>query len=73
MIAFYSNIKLVHVLAVIASGSLFLLRGVAPQAGGGWAMAAPLRYLSYGIDTVLLGAALMLLAIVPSAVYANGW
>ena len=36
-------------------------------------MAAPVRYLSYGIDTVLLTAALMLLTVLPAAVFANGW
>ena len=36
-------------------------------------MAAPLRYLSYSIDTVLLTAALMLLTILPGAMFANGW
>jgi uncharacterized membrane protein SirB2 len=73
MIEFYPQIKLVHVAAVIASGSLFLLRGLSVQAGRPWAMAAPLRYLSYGIDSVLLTAALMLLTILPTAVYSNGW
>ena len=73
MIEFYPQIKSVHVAAVIASGSLFLLRGLAVQLRAGWPMAAPVRYLSYGIDTVLLTAALMLLTILPSVVYANGW
>lgn len=73
MIALYPQIKCVHVAAVIISGSLFLLRGLAVQAKAGWPMAAPVRYVSYGVDTVLLIAALMLLAILPSAVYANGW
>jgi uncharacterized membrane protein SirB2 len=73
MIEFYSQIKAVHVIAVVASGSLFLLRGLVLQLGARWAMAAPLRYLSYSIDTVLLTAALMLLTILPAAVYANGW
>jgi uncharacterized membrane protein SirB2 len=36
-------------------------------------MVAPVRYLSYGVDTVLLTAALMLLTILPAAVYSNGW
>ena len=36
-------------------------------------MAAPVRYLSYTIDTVLLTAALMLLTILPGAMFANGW
>lgn len=75
MIELYPQIKTVHVAAVIISGSLFLLRGLAVQIGerDRLAMAAPIRYLSYGIDTVLLTAALMLLAILPAAVHANGW
>jgi uncharacterized membrane protein SirB2 len=36
-------------------------------------MAAPVRYLSYGIDVILLAAALLLLAVLPAAVFANGW
>ena len=36
------------------------MRGIAMLAGARWQMAAPLRYLSYTIDTVLLTAALML-------------
>lgn len=76
MIEFYPQIKTVHVAAVMASGSLFLLRGLLVQANrawGRWAMATPVQYLSYGVDTVLLTAALLLLAILPVAVYANGW
>lgn len=61
MIEFYLQIKSVHVAMVIASGGLFALRGAAVLAGARWAMAAPLRYLSYTIDTTLLTAALMLL------------
>lgn len=73
MIEFYPQIKLAHILAVLASGGLFLLRGVAVQAGARWAMAAPLRWLSYAIDTALLTAAMMLLTILPGALYSNGW
>lgn len=74
MIEFYAQIKWVHILMVMCSGSLFLLRGVLVQAGKpGFAMAAPVRYLSYSIDTTLLTAALMLLTILPGAVFANGW
>jgi uncharacterized membrane protein SirB2 len=61
MITFYLQIKLVHIAAVLASGGLFAVRGALVLAGVRWAMAAPLRYLSYTIDTVLLTAALMLL------------
>lgn len=73
MIEFYPYIKLTHVVAVIASGSLFLLRGLAVQGGAEWGMAAPLRYLSYSIDVILLTAALMLLTVLPAAMFANGW
>jgi uncharacterized membrane protein SirB2 len=73
MIEFYPQIKWVHIAAVLASGAIFLLRGLAVQADARWPMAAPVRYLSYGIDTVLLTAALMLLTVLPGAVYANGW
>ena len=73
MIEFYPQIKQVHIAAVLASGGIFLLRGLLLQVGQQWAMAAPLRYFSYAIDTVLLTAAFMLLTILPSAVYANGW
>ena len=55
MIAFYAQIKWVHVAAVICSISLFALRGALVQSGRGhWARGAPLRYLSYTIDTTLL-------------------
>ena len=74
MIEFYAQIKWVHVAAVIASGVIFLLRGVLVQAGRPrLAMAAPVRYFSYSVDTVLLTAALMLLSILPSAMFSNGW
>ena len=73
MIEFYPQIKWVHVAAVLVSGGIFLLRGLAVQAGAAWAMVAPVRYLSYTVDTVLLAAALMLVVILPGALYANGW
>ena len=74
MIEFYSQIKWVHIVTVLCSGSLFLLRGMLVQAGKPrLAMAAPVRYLSYSIDTTLLTAALMLVTILPAAMFANGW
>ncbi len=74
MIEFYAQIRWVHIACIIASGSLFLLRGSLVLAGQQRiAMRAPLRFLSYGIDTVLLSAALMLLTILPHAMFANGW
>ncbi len=78
MLEYYAQVKWVHVTAVLASGGLFLLRGLLLQAGassgpGRWALAAPVRYLSYGMDTLLLTAALMLLTMLPGTMFANGW
>lgn len=73
MIDFYPEIRLVHIYAVLASGTLFAIRGLAMNVGAGWAMAAPLRYLSYTIDTVLLTAALMLATILHQYPFVHGW
>jgi uncharacterized membrane protein SirB2 len=73
MIEFYPQIKSVHIAAVLASGLLFLLRGAALHAGMTWAMAAPLRYLSYLIDTTLLTAALMLATILHQYPFVHAW
>lgn len=73
MIIYYLQIKWVHVFAVLASGALFATRGAFLLAGARWPMAAPLRYLSYCVDTVLVTAAAMLLTILPAAMFANGW
>ncbi len=73
MIEYYPFIKWLHVATVISSGTLFAVRGLATQTGGRWAMIAPVRYLSYAIDTVLLAAAVLLLWILPAAMYSNGW
>jgi uncharacterized membrane protein SirB2 len=60
---YYPEIRWTHVAAVLASGSLFFFRAVAGASGASWTLAAPLRILAYGIDSVLLTAALMLLSI----------
>ena len=73
MIEFYPQIRAIHILAVTLSGSLFALRGLGVLAGARWPRFAPVRYLSYTIDTVLLTAALMLVTILPAAVFANHW
>ena len=74
MLAFYPQIKSVHVAAVLLSGALFLTRGLLVQAGWQrWAMSGLVRYASYSIDTVLLTAALMLVTILPGAMFANHW
>jgi len=75
MIEYYVPIKLVHVAAALVSGSLFLLRGLLVVAAGrrSGALVSSLRYLSYAVDTVLLTAALMLVSMLPAAMFANGW
>jgi uncharacterized membrane protein SirB2 len=73
VIELYPQIKLIHVSAVYTSGALFVLRGLALHLGGQWAMAAPLRYLSYTIDTVLLGAAILLSALLHQYPFAQAW
>lgn len=74
MIEYYAEIRTVHIAAALTSGGIFLLRGLLVQAGRqSWALAPVPRYLSYAVDTTLLTAAMMLLTILPAAVYANGW
>src|SRR5690606_25493621 len=73
MIEFYPQIKHAHIGLALLSGGLFALRGMLLLLGARWPNAAPVRYLSYTIDTALLTAAMMLLTILPSALYANGW
>jgi uncharacterized membrane protein SirB2 len=73
MIEFYPQIKLVHIGAVIASGSLFALRGLLMLARSSIYNHAALRYLSYTIDTVLLTAALMLATILHQYPFVHGW
>jgi uncharacterized membrane protein SirB2 len=74
MFEFYPQIKAVHILCVLLSGALFALRGTLVLAGRTRAAQwAPVRYLGYSIDTTLLTAALMLLTILPGAMFANGW
>jgi uncharacterized membrane protein SirB2 len=74
VLAFYAQIKTIHVAAVLLSGALFLARGLLVLAGRSRiGMSAPVRYASYGIDTVLLTAALMLVSILPAATFANRW
>lgn len=70
---FYPQIKLLHIWCVALSGTLFLFRGSLRMAGVGFANHAALRYLSYAIDTTLLTAALMLVAILHQYPFVQGW
>src|SRR5690554_3737436 len=73
MIEFYPQIKHAHIGLALASGALFALRGAGVLANMSWPRRAPVRYASYTIDTGLLAAAMLLLAILPGGLYANGW
>lgn len=73
MLAYYLEIKFVHLLCVGLSGTLFALRGALRLAGSPLAQHALARWASYTIDTALLTAALMLLGIVHQYPFANGW
>ena len=71
---FYLEIRNVHIGAVLASGGLFLLRGLGIIVfNAAWPMWAPVRYLSYTIDTTLLTAALMLMTIVHQFPFVHAW
>jgi uncharacterized membrane protein SirB2 len=72
--AYYSEIRLVHLFAVLTSGSLFFLRGMALNVfGAAWPQIAPVRYLTYTVDTVLLTAALMLTTVVHQYPFIDAW
>ena len=73
MIEFYPQIKQFHIFIAMLSGTLFAVRGAFALAGARWPQALPVKWLSYAVDTSLLTAALMLLTILPWAMFANGW
>lgn len=71
---FYSEIRAVHIGAVMASGLLFLLRALGHNLfGARWPSALPLRILSWTIDTTLLTAALILTTIVRQFPFVDSW
>jgi uncharacterized membrane protein SirB2 len=71
---FYLEIRAVHIGSALLSGALFLVRAVALNlAGARWPLAAPLRYLGWTVDTVLLTAALMLMTIIHQLPGADAW
>lgn len=73
MIEFYPQIKQAHIALALTSGALFALRGAGVLAGMRWPQWMAVRLASYTIDTSLLTAAMMLLVVLPRAIYANGW
>jgi uncharacterized membrane protein SirB2 len=73
MIEFYPQIKSIHILCVILSGSLFALRGILMLARSRFTNHAGLRYLSYAIDTSLLTSALMLVSLLHAYPFVQHW
>ncbi len=73
MIEYYPAIKSAHIGLVLASGSLFALRGALALAGKSVAGHPLLRYSSYAIDTALLGAAFVLMSIVHMYPLSHDW
>ncbi len=69
----YGAIKALHIAAIAISGTLFFVRAVAVQASARWPMKKSLRLSSYGIDTILLSAGVMLIGLAPESYFSNGW
>lgn len=74
MDAYYPEVRLVHLLAVLTSGSLFFARGIAINMfGARWPMSAAVRRLTTAVDTILLLAAILLTTIIHQYPFVNGW
>jgi len=69
----YATLRLVHIGAVIGSGSLFASRALAGLLGWRHSLHPALRYLSYGIDVVLLSAAVSLAYVLGVVPFVSGW
>ncbi len=69
----YSDILFLHIGCVVASGTLFTMRGLLRICGITAANHIALRVASYVIDSTLLGAAILLMAILRQYPFANGW
>ena len=73
MLEFYPQIRLFHISFVLLSGGLFCVRGGLMLAGCAHAHHPLLRWLSYGIDSALLTAALMLMTILHQYPFQQTW
>lgn len=73
MIEFYPQLRSVHILTVILSGSLFMLRGIMMLARSRFTNQMGLRIASVVIDTVLLASALALVAILHAYPFVQHW
>lgn len=73
MIEYYPQIKYIHILLAMFSGTFFAIRGLGALARAQWPQQSAVKMLSYAIDISLLAAALLLLSIVPWTMFSNGW
>ena len=73
MIEFYPQIKFIHILCVILSGSLFAVRGLMMLTRSAWTNHIVLRRLSWTIDTTLLVAALVLITLLHQYPFVQAW
>jgi uncharacterized membrane protein SirB2 len=73
MAEYYLFLRHAHIGFVIASVTLFVIRGCLMLAQSPQVHAGLLRYTSYTIDTMLLTAALMLTSVIHQYPFATGW
>lgn len=73
MAHFYSQIHLIHVIAVSLSGFTLLLRSIFSILGAKWPKILAVRILVYLIDTILILAAISLIVILPKEIFKNNW
>lgn len=73
MLAFYAQIKFVHILCVMLSGGLFTLRGMLMLAQSRFTYHAVLRMSSYVIDTTLLTSAVLLVLMLHQYPFVQAW
>ncbi len=71
--SWYPEIKHIHIALVAVSGLLFAARGAAVLTGQDWATRRPWRWLSYGIDTLLLSAGVTLWVILSLSPVQSPW
>jgi uncharacterized membrane protein SirB2 len=71
--SYYLEIRLLHVGCVALSGTLFTVRGLMRIADLSSANQPALRWISYVIDSTLLGSAIFLTVIVRQYPFINAW
>lgn len=73
MAAWYLQILLTHIACVVASGSVFFIRGLLMLADSSLANHVAVKRLSYVIDTLLLAAAVALTMIIHQYPFVQVW